>query len=378
MLAGRLTGSKGEKLATQYVANIFKQLGLEPVGDNGTYFQNFEFKLIKQKNKLQQGRNVLAKLAVPHSTGAVLIVGAHGDHLGQGEFGSLAQNKNHQIHYGADDNASGVASVLAAAAELSDLKAHNKLQGNKDIIFAIWSGEELGSLGAAHFINLQNKKSLHKYIDAYINLDMVGRYKNKFMLQGVSSSSQWPDLINQSNKNSLSIEMQNDPYLPTDSTLFYINNVPAINFFTGSHAEYHTPLDKPELLNYYGMQQIAEFLVNFVLTLEKQTALLDYQQTQTHHNLINNSFKVYLGTIPDYTSTDVEGVKLAGVVKGSPAEHAGLKQNDVIVELAGQKIQNVYDYAAALHSLKPADSVLLVFLRAQQKLSLQIVAQAKS
>ena len=63
------------------------------------------------------------------------------------------------------------------------------------------------------------------------------------------------------------------------------------------------------------------------------------------------TLRTYLGTIPDYT-TEVKGVKLSGVRGGSPAEKAGLKGGDVIVEFAGQKIANIYDYTYALDAAK--------------------------
>lgn len=397
-LEGRLTGTQGEKSATLYVATLFQNLGLEPAGDNQTFFQSFDFNsgvsLRKQnspfiKNSTHQqkknhGRNVLAKLTVGAANGPMIIIGAHIDHLGHGETGgSRSQAQEiHFIHHGADDNASGVASVLEAAIKLSKLKAEGKLHGNKNILFAIWSGEEIGLLGSSHFIQqfMQNKheQSLRPYMSAYINLDMVGRLRKKLIIQGVDSSASWPALITQTQaKHKIDLILQKDSYLPTDSTSFYLHRIPALNFFTGSHDEYHTPRDTVNTLNFAGMKNITNFLVDLILALESTSNSLDFQQIKNPHVHTVRGFRIYLGTIPDYTSTDLIGVKLAGVTKGSPSERAGLKQNDVIVELAGKKIRDIYDYSFVLNALHAHEPVALVALRGQKRVTLTIVPQPR-
>lgn len=377
-LGGRLTGSEGEKLATEYVATTFKRLGLEPAGDNGTFYQTFRFTAGVKKNT-QSGRNVLAKLKVGSGAAPILVVGAHVDHLGHGEVsGSRARNNEAgMMHPGADDNASGVASMLEVAASLSDLKARGKLLGNKTILFAAWSGEEVGVQGSSHFVAHFKKTPANRplrNIDAVINLDMVGRLKENLVLQGVGSSTDWLQLLNKIKPNHpIAFITQSDPYLPTDSMPFYLHGVPTLNFFTGAHDEYHTPRDKPDTLNYVGMKNIAKFLVDLVLMLEDQPGILNYQAVQKTSDHHERGFKIYLGTIPDYGSADVSGVKLAGVAKKSPAECAGIKQGDVITQLAGKRIHDIYDYTFALNKLPVGKPVTLVVQRAQTNVMLTIV-----
>lgn len=335
------------------------------------------------EKKRQQGRNVLARLKIsPSRTSPVLVIGAHVDHLGHGELSGsrrLSDEKG-MIHAGADDNASGVASVLEVAARLSYLKAHGQLSGNKDILFAAWSGEEFGILGSSHFVSNAMKHTqtdtLRPAIEAVINLDMIGHLREKLVLQGVGSSSAWPRIIKQSkNTQLLPTILQDDPYLPTDSTAFYLHGVPGLNFFTGAHDDYHTPRDKPETLNYRGIKRISEFLINLILVLEKTPLMMNYQKVQKPTNDSEQIRKIYLGTIPDYTSSDQTGVKLSGVAKNSPADLAGLRQNDVIIELAGKTIHDIYDYTFILNALQVGKPARLVVLRRQQKLVLSIVAQ---
>ena len=329
-----------------------------------------------------RGRNVLAKLRVGQSGAGMIVVGAHVDHLGRGNLGGSRELDSEigMIHAGADDNASGVASVLEAAARLSELKAHGKLHGNKDILFAAWSGEELGTLGSSHFVknfmNTTTNKSLRPAIDAAINLDMVGHLRKNLILQGIGSSSDWPKMIERAKVNHpISLITQNDPYLPTDSTSFYLHGVPTINFFTGAHDDYHTPRDKPETLNYEGIKNISEFLVDLILALEGGPNSIDYQEVQKTHDNAEREMRIYLGTIPDYASSDVSGVKLSGVAKNSPAEQGGIKRDDVIVELAGKKIHDIYDYTFVLNALHAGEPVKLVVLRGQTKVDLTVVAR---
>lgn len=336
-----------------------------------------------QQNK-KSGRNVLAKLRVRENANQMLVVSAHVDHLGRGELtGSRATaHEKKFIHYGADDNASGVASVLDAALKLGALKAQGQLHGDKDILFAIWSGEELGLLGSAHFIKEFKKKSKNQAslpnLNANINLDMVGRLRKNLILQGVASSTAWAKLIQQvNNQHAIPLVTQADPYLPTDSTSFYLHGIPTLNFFTGAHDEYHTFRDQPQTLNYAGMKNITLFLVDLILGLEKMPAAMDYRQVAKTERLPRERFKIYLGTIPDYASPDVRGVKLAGVTKDSPAEQAGLKANDIILKLAGKKIDNIYDYTFVLGALRVGEEVALVVQRDNKKVAMTIVARAR-
>ncbi len=334
------------------------------------------------KKNIKRGRNVLAKLRMAPNATQIVVVGAHLDHLGRGTLTGSRKRSNEvgMIHAGADDNASGVACVLEAAAQLSNLKAQGKLRGNKDILLAAWSGEEIGVLGSSHFvknfIQTTADKSLYPSIDAAINLDMVGHLREKLVLQGTGSSTDWPKIIMRSNlKHPIQLITQSDPYLPTDSTSFYLHGVPTLNFFTGAHDNYHTPRDKPETLNYEGIKIVADRLVDVILTLEEKPGPMNYSQVKKTNDNPEREFKIYLGTIPDYASADISGVKLSGVASNSPAEQAGLKQNDVIIKLAGKDINDIYDYTFVLNTLRVGEPAELAALRGHEKVVLTVVAR---
>jgi len=339
---------------------------------------------ISLMQKKKRARNVLARLRVKPDAAQTLVLSAHVDHLGHGELsGSRAhESEKKAVHHGADDNASGVAVVLEAAARLSKMKAAGQLPGQKDILFAVWSGEESGLLGSTcfvkQFMDKSNNKALRPAIDANLNLDMVGRFRDKLVLQGTGSSTAWSTLIERANETlHIPLVLQTDPYLPTDSTSFYINGVPTLNFFTGSHDEYHSPRDTAATLNYVGLQRITHFLVDMVTQLETTPLAMDYQQVQKTGDKPGRGFRVYLGTIPDYTSSGQTGVKLSGVTKDSPAECAGLKSGDVIVKLAGKKVHDIYDYTFVLNGLRVGEAYKLLVMRGKKRLELTIVARSR-
>jgi Tol biopolymer transport system component len=327
-------------------------------------------------------RNVVAAIP-PGNTGRpaeYVLVGAHYDHLGHGESGGAMQRKGeeHAIHYGADDNASGTAAVLEIAATLAkerDEKPENFARG---IIFALWSGEEIGLIGSSQFaerppVSLSN-------VAAYVNFDMVGRLRdNKLSLQGVGSSSAWRKLIEKRNVAAgFNLSLQEDPYLPTDTTALYAKGVPVLNFFTGSHEDYHRPTDKPDTLNYEGLERITKFARAIIADLAKGLERPDYLTVARSDSGggSRENLRAYLGTIPDY-ATEVPGVKLSGVRGGGPADKAGLKGGDIIVEFGGKKIANIYDYTYAMDAVKIGQPLPVVVLRDGQRVTLTVTPEAR-
>ena len=327
------------------------------------------------------GRNVLARLpASVADRQPAVVVGAHVDHLGHGlGTGSLARDdEKGAIHYGADDNASGVAGVLEIAQSLAAQRAAGPPL-RRDVLFAAWSGEELGLLGSTQFTRTLDKggkgsPTLAPYIAAYLNMDMIGRLDKTLILQGVGSSSIWPGEIERANVPlGLSITAQKDSYLPTDATAFYLKGVPILNAFTGAHSDYHTPRDTADKINYAGAEKVVRLMAAVTRSLATRAEAIDYHAMEKPGGAIGRvALRAYLGTIPDYAPGDVMGVKLAGVAKGGPAEQAGVRGGDVIVELAGKKVENIYDYTYAVDALQIGVPASLVVLRGEQRLTLTV------
>lgn len=340
--------------------------------------------VIEQEKK--RGRNVLGLLPAgnePNAHVAPLIVCAHVDHLGRGG-GSNSRAKGDdakKIHHGADDNASGTAGVLEIAQWLADQKKQGKLAMKRDIIFAAWSGEELGLLGSNHFVedfakmikNDPNAK-LGGMFDACLNMDMIGRFNKNLVLQGVGSSSWWPKEIEKRNAvTGLSISTQNDAHLATDSTTFYLRGIPTLNAFTGAHEDYHMPSDTADKINYDKAAQIAKFMALVARSLATSGDTPDYIAMEAPKNQgTRTGLRVYLGTIPDYAQGDIKGVKLSGVSPVGPAAKAGVKAGDIILKLGAKDIQNIYDYTYVMGDLKIGVETTIVVQRDGKPVELKI------
>ncbi|MGZ3782396.1 MAG: M28 family peptidase [Pseudobdellovibrionaceae bacterium] len=365
------------KYAKQDISSLKAKL------DKGEFVESFSIPsaYIKAKVDLQfeksKGTNVVAKLS---SKGAIssIMIGAHGDHLGHGQFGnSLAHAEDiGKAHYGADDNASGVSGVLELAHYYANLRKTEPQRIKKNLYFSIWSGEELGNLGSSHLA-----KDISKFnLNAYVNMDMIGRFKDQVFVQGVGSGDYWSYLAEEvAVRTAVPMVVQEDPYLPTDSLAFYIAGVPTINFFTGSHGEYHTPKDTADLINYEGVVKVLRTVQSFTnLLADSKLPIVKYVKVASSQNrLEGRSFRVYLGTIPDYTQEGVKGVRVSGASKDSPAEMAGIKDKDVIVEFDGTKIENLYDYVYSLQSVKPNKETIMKILRDDKPLDLKITPKLK-
>lgn len=332
------------------------------------------------------GRNVLGLLQAGPGRAAngVLVVGAHVDHLGSGATASSLARADQEggIHYGADDNASGVAAVLEMAEHLVDLRDKGGLPPGRDILFALWSGEELGLLGSNHFMKnygSDQEDGSENDLLAYLNLDMVGRLRKSLVVQGVGSSSVWPAAIERANLNlGLSIVMQPESHLPTDATSFYVKQVPILSLFTGSHEDYHTPGDRPEKLNYPGTRKIASFLSRIAVQLLENPDRPDYKEmSDPRRRGARTGLRAYLGTIPDYAPGENEGLSLSGVAPGGPAEKAGVRAGDVVVRLADREIRDIYDYTYAIDFLEIGSPTGIVVLREGERITLTVVPASR-
>ena len=322
------------------------------------------------------GRNVLARLVsgVKEKRAAV-ILGAHVDHLGRGNVsGSLATGSDAgKIHAGADDNASGVAALLEIAERFAGTHKFGALKPQRDIIFAAWSGEELGLIGSDHFtktmIKQTGQKSLSGKVAAYLNMDMVGRLRGRLTLSGLGSSSVWPHLIERANVLSqLNLKLSTNSYVPTDATSFYLAGVPVLHAYTGSHKDYHLPSDTSDKINYEGLAKITSLMEGVTHQLVRSNRSPDYlAQKKPGGTGARRRSQVYLGTVPDYVAGGHKGLKLSGVLKGGPAEKAGLMAGDMIVRLADTPIENIYDYVRVINMLKIGKTVKVVVLRAEKK-----------
>jgi len=381
--------SISNEAAVALVAKAGKDLAeLQKTLDAGDMVMGFDIDAVVDAEidivqEQKTGRNVLARLRGDGGADAAAVaIGAHVDHLGPGVGGSLARDDERgQIHHGADDNASGVAGMLEIAQYLSDQRERGRLKMKHDVLFGAWSGEELGLLGsnyfAENFAGGSGPDSLRPGIAAYLNMDMIGRLDQNVVIQGLGSSPYWAGEIERRNAPiGLPIVTQKDSFLPTDATSFYVKGVPILAAFTGAHSDYHTPRDTAEKLNYEGMKDIARFMGLIARGLLSSGDAPEYL-AMTKPESPGRGLRAYLGTVPDYAQGDVAGVKLSGVGKNGPAEKAGVRGGDIIVELAGKKIENIYDYTFAIEAVKVGESTTIVVIRGDERLKFTIVPASR-
>jgi hypothetical protein len=359
-LEGRGTASLGEIRAANYIAEIFKTAGLKPAGTDNSYFQPFEISFAIEGNAHKlMARNVVGFL--DNGAKKTIVIGAHYDHLGKGFQGSsLSPDSKNQIHNGADDNASGTSGVL----ELAKYLAGNNVQEKHNFLFIAFSGEELGLIGSKHFTE---KPTLPiTSLACMINMDMIGRLNNDkgVIISGWGTSSTWGKLIpDLAKKEKLKYTVDSSGVGASDHTSFYLKNVPVLQFFTGTHPDYHKVSDDIEKINFEGESKILILIANLVKELDSQTTSPDFLTAgNPHTGTTNTDFKVTLGVMPDYSYSG-KGLKIDGVSKSRPAEKAGIMAGDIIKKLAGKEIGDIYDYMEILGQHEKGEQVEAEFLR---------------
>jgi len=303
----------------------------------------------------------------------VVVIGAHYDHLGYGGEHSMKPNV-HAIHNGADDNGSGTVSVLLIAGRMSELL--KDAPERRTVLFTLFSGEEVGLAGSSWMVD-HMPVPLERVV-AMINLDMVGMLRNDELIAfGADTAPQWrPLLEGQAAPLKLKLTERGDGYGPSDQTSFYAKQVPVIHFFTGTHERYHAPEDKAEFLNYAGAAKVIELTAAVADEIAAGRVTPVYTRTTAAAPAMegdSRGYGAYLGTVPDYRAMEAEkgGVLLADVRGGGPADKAGIRGGDRIVEMAGTKIENLYDMTYALQDHHPGETVDVVVIRKDAPLKLR-------
>lgn len=298
-----------------------------------------------------------------------IVIGAHFDHLGfGGEESSSRMPDSIAVHNGADDNASGTAGVIELAKKIEA----NKSKFKRSIIFCAFSSEEIGLLGSKYFVNNLpvNKDS----IIFMANFDMIGRYSEELQLLCASSAKELDSLIKISHTDTtLKIKPSLSISGGSDHSSFYYENIPCIFFFTGMHSDYHTPLDDIEKINFDGEKKILNFGFNLITSIDNNSNNLTFvKQSKKDESSSRNSMKVALGIMPDYASTESNGLLVGGTSKDGPAEKGGILKGDIIKAINGKKIENIYDYMSRLGELKPGQKISVEVLRKSEMITLKV------
>ena len=356
-LEGRFSGSAGERCAGEFIAAKFASLGLEPAGDDG-YLQELPLASAARPHAPPgQGRNVVGLLrgVDPALSETAVVIGAHYDHLGLGEFGSTGEAG--EIHNGADDNASGVAALLAAARALT-----GGLRMPRSVLFIAFTGEELGLIGSSWYAD-HPAFPLDRTV-AMINLDMVGRLEDdELIVYGMGTAPEWRELIPAANADlGIPMAFEESGFGPSDHTSFYANEIPVLHFFTNVHGDYHRHTDDADKVDAWGLGLVARLTENVARLVATRPEPLSVIPGIGERTESPRGSGAWLGTVPDFTPVDF-GVLLAGVTAGSPAEGVGLERGDVLVGLGTHEVADLQAFTDALAAYRPGDEVVLRYLR---------------
>ena len=371
-LEGRLPGTPGEKQSAAYITSHFERAGLKILPGTEDFTSEFTYTLSANPHggssaESVKGNAINVAGMLDNGSARTIVIGAHYDHLGKGPNRSTREeDPENKIHYGADDNASGVAGVLA----LADYFSNNDRVEDVNIIFVCFSAEELGLLGSKQFVEDMKRESIKP--EYMLNMDMIGRLDpdtRTLHASGVGTSKEWVDLLNKAGK-SFKMVYDSSGTGGSDHTSFYLADIPVLHFFTGIHSDYHKSSDTPDKLNYEGQQEVLEFIIDLVEMTEQQGALT-FQKTK-NTNMGTGRFKVTLGIMPDY-AWQKGGVKHDGVTEGKPAQKAGIQAGDVIVKIGNTRIETIQDYMKILGEHNPGDKVKAIILRNEKEMTLDII-----
>ena len=305
----------------------------------------------------------------------MIVLGAHYDHLGMGGEGSGSLKPDTvAIHHGADDNASGTAGLLELAQAFAAMKTTLK----RSMLFISFSGEELGLLGSAYYVN-HPLLPLDRVV-AMINMDMIGRLNNRgLIVYGVGTSAGFEELVKKHNKDSMFVlKLNKDGYGPSDHASFYGKQIPVFHFFTDIHSDYHRPSDTYDKLNYPGEEQVVRYIESVAEELDRAVDRPHYVAVEAPRQpSAGRSTRVYMGTIPDF-GEPVQGMKISGVREGSPASKAGMTGGDIIVKFGKVDIKNLYDFTYALGEYKPGDEVDVVIKRGAETKTVKVKLEKRN
>jgi aminopeptidase N len=370
-LAGRGLGTPGLDSAANFIAHSFAATGLRPAGDNESYFQSFPFTASDGK-QFADLKNIVAELPGSNAAyaGECVVVSAHYDHLGRGWPDAYAGNAG-KIHYGADDNASGVAVLLEVARTMA---AGSKPE--RSILFVAFSAEEAGLGGSRYFV--KNHKGT---IIANLNLDTVGRLgQQKLMVLNAASAGEWKHIFRGVGfVTGIETEVIVQALDASDQVAFLERQIPAVQLFSGPHSDYHRPGDRAEKIDYAGLVKVATVskeVIEYLASREEAMAFIGSKRSSADKPQPKSGRGVTTGIMPDFTFANA-GVKVESVSDNSPAANAGIRSGDVITHFNAEKIADLRSYSDKLKKHQPGDKVTLTVDRRGEIVRVDIILKAR-
>lgn len=325
--------------------------------------------IVEVEQKVATTHNVVGWLegTNPALQDEFVVIGAHYDHLGMGGPGSGSRAIDTvAVHYGADDNASGVAGLL----ELAQYFADRKNRPERSLLFIAFGAEEMGLIGSKYFV--ENPLIDLSKIMAMINMDMIGRLKDHRTLSvgGTGTSAHSETILDDLARSStLKMQYSKEGYGPSDHASFYGKDIPVFFITTGAHDDYHTPRDRSELINAEGEAEVVQFTADLVTAVANNDTRLVFQEAGPKERQRHGyNFKVTLGIMPDFSGSGDDGLRVDAVRPDGPAHTGGLLKGDKIVAIEGKPVGNIYDYMGRLKSLEAGQIITVDVVRDDKKM----------
>ncbi len=318
-------------------------------------------------NKVQT-MNVVGMIegADPYLKEEIIVIGAHYDHLGMGGPGSGSRDPGADaVHNGADDNASGVAGIIEIAGKLSAERENLK----RSVVVVAFGAEEMGLIGSKYFV--ENPVIDMGKVVAMFNFDMIGRLgeEKSVAFGGTGTAVESEELIGKYlEEYGLKGSYSREGFGPSDHAAFYAEDIPVFFISTGAHQDYHTPDDDAEFINFEGQRLVSDFAHSLIMEVATRDAALAFREAGSKTRSSQGyRFKVTLGIVPDFTSSENNGLGVGGVRTDGPAEKAGMQKGDMIVAIDGMEITNIYDYMARLKKLEAGQIITVDIMRDGEK-----------
>lgn len=358
-LQGRMAGTENELKAAKYIAEAFNKNSLNHFKQKD-FLHSFTYSFSKNPHSDSIKENITAHNVVgflDNGSNKTIVIGAHYDHLGHNEHHHSTKPNSTEVHNGADDNASGVAAVI----ELSRMLATNKTKEKANYLFVCFSGEEDGLMGSKQFVDELKQDNIN--VVAMFNMDMIGRLDslNNLIVGGIGTSPSFGEIVQKNKPAGFAITLDSSGVGPTDHTSFYLKNIPVLNFFTGTHTDYHKPSDDEDKINYTGETKIVNYIFRLVNAVSNADSI-PFTKTKTTTGKTAPKYKVTLGIMPDYKDYG-DGLHIEAVIDGRPAQKAGLKEGDILTKIGDCTIKEVYGYMECLSKIVSGESKKVTFIR---------------
>ena len=265
-MEGRMTGSKGQKLAAEYIRNFYMDEGIQSPIEANNYYQNIPASFFGGRRDPKPSENVVAFIKGSEKPDEIVIISAHLDHVGM--------DKDGNVFNGADDDGSGTVSIM----EIAQAFQQAVKDGNgpkRSILFIHVTGEEIGLYGSKYYTENPIFPLENTVCD--LNIDMIGRIdpekKNNpnyiYLIGSNKLSQELQDVSTEVNKKYTKLELDykyddpDDPnrfYYRSDHYNFAKNDVPIIFYFNGVHEDYHKITDTPDKIEYELMTKRAQLI----------------------------------------------------------------------------------------------------------------------